>query len=365
MNRALLGTLMGLLAVVAACGDPATAPLPRVDPTANLQCNLNTTFLEVSGVGRGGIPTLTDPPMVTVHDAAATAYIERDDLVVGLLLDDAPLAIPHSVLVHHEIVNLNGPATQVAVTYCPLTGSALVFDRGSVGGAELAVSGLLYQSNLIIYDRTTTGESFWPQMFGEARCGPRSGASLERAPAIEMTWGTWSALYPNTQVVSEETGFERNYHASGNPYETYEASEEFWFAMPPADSRRPQKERVLGIPPMGSSPAIAFPFGSLAQFGSLAVIEVMIGGEPAVVLWDEKASAAAAYRPLAGGDPVRLSASGGAFKDETTGSLWYVDGVSRFGPREGLVLEPIEGGYVAFWGAWAAFNPNSALWTGS
>ena len=365
MSRVLLTTLGALSVALAACGEPAAGPGQRVDPTASLQCSLDDAFLEATGVARDGIPALTDPPMVTVEDPAATAYLESDALVVGLLLDGEPVAVPHNILVHHEIVNLNGPQTQVAVTYCPLTGSALVFDRASVSGAELGVSGLLYQSNLIIYDRTTNSESFWPQMFGEARCGPRLGAVLERIPAVEVTWSTWTALYPQTSVLSEETGFDRNYLASGNPYSTYEASETFWFAMPALDRRRPQKERVLGIPATASSTAMAFPFGPLAQLGSRAVIEVTVDGEPAVVLWDADARSAAAYRPVAGGEPVTLRAVGRVFEDEESGSLWNVDGVARIGPKKGLSLEPLEEAYIAYWGAWAAFHPGSGLVTGN
>lgn len=363
LDRRALTALAVALPTVAACGDPPVAPGEKVDPTASLQCNLNDTFLAATGVARDGIPALTDPPMVTVEDPAAIAYLESDALVVGLVLDGDPIAIPHNILVHHEIVNLNGLQTQVAVTYCPLTGSALVFDRASVNGAELRVSGLLYQSNLILYDRTTNNESFWPQMFGEARCGPRSGAVLERASAIEMTWESWTAFYPQTKVVSEETGFDRNYLASGNPYSNYEASETFWFKMPAMDRRRPQKERVFGIPATASSPAIAFPFGPLAQLGRRAVIEVTVDGEPAVVLWDADARTAGAYRPLVSGEPVTLTVSGLLFEDEESGSLWHVDGTARVGPKVGLQMEPIDAGYIAYWGAWAAFHPESELWT--
>lgn len=350
------------LAVMGACGDDPAGTGQRIDPTENLQCDLNTLFLEATGVARDGIPSLTDPPMVTVENPAAIAYLEPDALVVGMLLDGVPIAIPHNILVHHEIVNLNGSQTQAAVTYCPLTGSALVFDRASVGGAEFGVSGLLYQSNLIFYDRNTN-ESFWPQMFGEARCGARLGAALDRLSFVEMEWNSWTLLYPQTQVVSEDTGFDRNYLATGNPYSNYEASETFWFRMPALDRRRSQKERVYGVPATGSSPAMAFPFGALEQAGQRMVIDITFDGEPAVVLWDADGRTARAYRPVVDGQPLDLEVEGLLFRDQETGSVWHVDGVARVGALKGKSLEPIESGYIAYWGAWAAFHPQSELWT--
>ena len=349
-------------ALFGACDSDPVRTGERPDPTEGLQCNLDTRFLEATGVARDGIPALTDPPMVTVEDPAAIAYLEPEALVVGLLLDGAPIAIPHNILVHHEIVNLTGLQTQIAVTYCPLTGSALVFDRASVGGAEFGVSGLLYQSNLIFYDRNTN-ESFWPQMFGEARCGPRSGASLERFDFIEMEWRSWTALYPQTRVVSEDTGFDRNYLAGGNPYSNYEASEAFWFEMPALDRRRSQKERVFGLPATASEPAMAFPFGVLEQAGRRLVVETVVDGEPAIVLWDADGRTARAYRPVLDGEPVELEVAGLLFRDQATGSTWHVDGVARVGALAGERLEPIESGYIAYWGAWAAFHPRSELWS--
>lgn len=137
--------------------------------------------------------------------------------MVGLILDGEPLAVPHNVLWWHEIVNLNRGGKQLAVTYCPLTGSSIVFDRASVEGDEFGVSGLLWQNNLIMYNRRTT-ESLWPQMLGQARCGPATGQSLDPYPAIEMTWEGWKKIHPNTGVVSasESLGRDRRIYPYGD-----------------------------------------------------------------------------------------------------------------------------------------------------
>ena len=166
----------------------------------DLMCgDLNPVLLADGGVGRDGIPALTDPMFFTTEPHEETSYLSDQSRVIGVQLDGEWLAIPHNLMYRHEIVNLSRGSEQVAVTYCPLTGSALTFDRASVGGAEFGVSGLLFQSNLIMYDRNTD-DSLWPQMFGDAACGSRQGQALARHPVIEMTWGGWQSLFPESMV---------------------------------------------------------------------------------------------------------------------------------------------------------------------
>ena len=172
-------------------------------------------YLADGGVGRDGIPALTDPVFVPIEDQAATTYLSSDARVIGVFLDGEWLAIPHNIMYRHEIVNLTRGSEQVAVTYCPLTGSALAFDRASVDGAEFGVSGLLFQANLIMYDRNAD-DSLWPQMRGAAACGSRMGQALTRHPVLEMTWGGWQDLFTGSTVVGVEPLDADGY--SVNPY---------------------------------------------------------------------------------------------------------------------------------------------------
>ena len=249
------GTLSLALALTG-CGDSGPVNLGEggagPDNSRFADCNLDLTFFRDGGVGRDGIPALTDPAFISANPDPDNAYVEPEDRVVGIILDGQPFAIPHNVLWWHEIVNLNRGGEQLAVTYCPLTGSSMVFDRASVDGDEFGVSGLLWQNNLIMYNRRTS-ESLWPQMLGQARCGPSKGQFLGRFPAVEMTWAGWKLAHPNTLVVSAAEDQGRDW--ATYPYGNYESlsNSEFLFrdAMPPRDSRRPAKERVLGIPGPG------------------------------------------------------------------------------------------------------------------
>ena len=138
-----------------------------------LVCDLDPAYLADGGVGRDGIPALSDPLLVpSAPVVPENAYARDTDRVIAARVGAEWIVIPHNIMWRHEIVNFTAGPDVMSVTYCPLTGTALAFARTEVGGPELAVSGLLYQANLVMYDRNEPNESFWPQMWGEARCGP-------------------------------------------------------------------------------------------------------------------------------------------------------------------------------------------------
>jgi hypothetical protein len=356
-----LGLLLAI--VVAGCdalsGAGGDGSLPVDD------CQISTDLLASGGVGKDGIPALTNPARTAPGEAT---YLADTSRVIGLVVGGEPLAVPHNILWHHEIANLQHGGRALAVTYCPLTGSSLAFDRAAVGGAEFGVSGLLFQNNLVMYDRTDS-ESLWPQMNRTAGCGPDAGTALSEAPVIEMTWAGWKALYPDAEVLSSNTGFSRNYRPSGYPYGDYERlnNDRLLVGMP-IDSRRPPKERVLGIP--AGEGGLALPFGALDNSDRVRTIDVQVGGETLVVFWNRAYRAAMAYRPVvqggAGDTPLSFTVRGDtAIVDTDTGSRWRVDGRAVSGPRAGQQLAPVDRAYVAFWFAWAAFQPETALWTDS
>lgn len=358
-TKTAVGLLVPLLTV--ACGDSPTADAAGDEaPPAELSCTIDTDLIYVGGGGKDAIPALSDPPFVAAGDHGA-AYLRDRFRVVGLRVGETYLAVPHNILWWHEIVNLDVDDLQLAVTYCPLTGSALVFDRGSVAGAELGVSGLLFLNNLILYDRREPS-SLFPQMMRQASCGPNTGLRLVTYPAVEMTWETWRTLHPDTRVVSGATGYARDY--TRYPYGSYEdlADTTTLYPMPSLDTSRPPKERVLGIPD-GAGGGIAFPFQELSDPDRpRRVIQRTVAGTPLVVLWDEPAQAAAAFLPALGGQAIELTVEGGRFVDGGTGSVWTVDGLAVGGSLRGERLTPVQPAYVAFWFAWSAFQPHTEVW---
>ncbi|HUF68182.1 MAG TPA: DUF3179 domain-containing (seleno)protein [Longimicrobiales bacterium] len=188
-------------ALTFACGESES---PSDIEVPEFSCVIPAGEIFDGGPGKDGIPALWNPDLVAA-DGPGLEYLQDDDRVIGLFWNGQAIAIPHNIGWWHEIVNLDLEGLQVAVTFCPLTGSSLAFDRSAIGGSTFGVSGLLYRNNLIMYDRNQP-ESLWPQMARGARCGALSGTSLDMVPVIEMTWAGWRSLHPDTRVISGDNG---------------------------------------------------------------------------------------------------------------------------------------------------------------
>ena len=367
-----LHAAMAAVALLACEPDPSTTGPGPGDNAAQLRliCQFASDDGLFAGGARDGIPALVNPPLVPASHPDAQ-YVERyarrtlplggpvEARVVGLMVDDTPVAIPHNILWWHEIVNVDLGGRRLAITYCPLTGSALVFDATAAGTQRFGVSGLIFENNLVMFDEETG--SLWSQMCLSASLGDRQGTRLVQIPATEMRWDAWKKRHPETLVVSSQTGFDRVYDE--NPYESYETSDFLLFGLRrPVDDRRPLKERVLGIP--DGDGGIAIPFGVLAQIGSTAAFRTTIAGEVVQVLWDGEARAARAFYPRTDdGTEIFLRTEGTGFVDNVTGSTWNVEGRALEGPLAGSSLVAHEGSFVAFWFAWSAFHPKTLLWT--
>ena len=261
------GLLAGVaVAALSSCGGTDVVQIDPETPVGNVytDCTLNTSYLWVILV-QDGIPSL-DNPQWDQAKLEIPEYIQADSRIIGIEVAGAFLAVPHNVLWHHEIVNLRWGDDRFAITYCPITGSSLVFDRNSIGGAELGVSGVQFIGNLVMYDRQSD-QSLWPQLMGEARCGNTNGTKLTQYPFVEMEWASWLELHPETMVLSgaEEQGFDPasfDYFPIGYPYLNYEKVDTWFNGLTPAlDRRLHLKERVIGLPSDGGDPGIAFPFG--------------------------------------------------------------------------------------------------------
>lgn len=121
--------------------------------------------------------------------------------------------------------------------------------------ASFGVSGLLYNSDVLLYDRET--ESLWPQMLTKAVTGPMKGQNLTMLPVRHTSWVEWKKRYPDTLVLSTKTGYFRDY--SRNPYSGYGQSQRLYFSVSHiAPNRYHPKERVLGIEVEGHFKAYPF-----------------------------------------------------------------------------------------------------------
>jgi hypothetical protein len=362
--RPLFGLLIGALVLVG-CDVGGLGGDEGGDSSFDLgNCTLPTDQLADGGVPRDGIPALNDymvgDDRLVGPDAEDARYLADDDRVVGLLFGDRALAVPHNILWHHEVINFNDFAGRAfSVTLCPLTGTTLAFDRSAVDGAEFGVSGLLFNNNLVMFDRRDN-ESLWPQMNRRASCGENVGTTLDMLPVAVMQWGQWKEMHPDTRVVSSETGHRRDYTARGYPYGNYNQTDNSRLLFEtPIDDRRPPKERVLGLPV--EEGGIAVPFGELDDGSPARAVEMTVGGREVVVFWNREARGAMAYRPMADGQSLSFSVNeNGRFVDAETGLTWTLDGRAVDGPAR---LDPIETAYMSFWFAWPVFQPDTTIWT--
>jgi hypothetical protein len=349
------------LLYLAGCSDPSGPSIVEHN-FGELECSLPEEAMVSGGVPPDGIPSLVDPEFVSAEDPSVD-YLEETDRIIGFLTDGEAWAIPHNVGWWHEIVNVEfSSGLQLAVTYCPLTGSSLVFDRSAVDGRDFGVSGILFQNNLVMFDRGDP-TSLWFQMGRQARCGPADGVTLPMFPAIETTWAGWKALHPETRVVTGDLDMGRNYRLY--PYGNYEQTQELLFRQDDLDDSRFRKERTLGIPEDGGG-GIVFPFGLLrmAERGSRAVVHEEARGGDVVVFWDQDVEGAMAFRPEADGVALTFRVVDDRILDQETGSEWRVDGLAVSGPLGGERLQKVAEAYVSFWFAWRAFHPESRVWPG-
>lgn len=353
--------LLALLAITACGGDGTDSFSDTINDPA---CTIDVRLLEDGGVGRDGIPALTNPTFVGAGDANAD-YLLPTDRVIGFRFEGRTLAIPHNILWWHEIMNLDFPGANVAVTYCPLTGTAMAFDRAPLGGAELGVSGLLFKNNLVMFERSGV-ETLFPQIMGEGVCGLRKQTLLPRLAVSEMSWEAWKTLFPQTQVVSGATGFNRDY--TRYPYGEYENIDEPPFLPLRYDESRQPKERIVGIEGPGGS-FLAVPFLELDALGEVGVVNVEVDGIPLVVVWDRAGQSGTVFSRIptdvvdGSQDPLTFTIQDGKVVDVETGSVWSLTGRADSGPFQGSLLPIHPASMIGFWFAWSAFHPETEVWT--
>lgn len=197
------------------------------------------------GAGFNAIPSINDPKFLLYEESAEKGESPAmDELIIGLEINGEVKAYPHFILDYHEIVNDVVGGVPVSLTYCPLTGTAKVYDLSQHPGDFFGVSGLLYNSNLMPFDASTS--SIWHQLEGRCVNGARLGERIPLIPHIETSWGLWKNAYPETQILSTETGFDRRY--GSYPYGDYKTNNDFMLAtLDYDDDRLTRKERVFAI----------------------------------------------------------------------------------------------------------------------
>jgi len=252
----------------------------RISRIANIPFDLSHVTVPANeirdgGPGKDGIPALSDPKFLVAADAD---YLKPEDRVIGFVVGDESRAYPLKILTFHEIVNDRIGDVPLAVTYCPLCDSAAVFDRRTpLGEREFGVSGLLYNSNVLMYDRSDTEESLWSQLQTKGISGPASKLALKSLPLELTTWQDWQSRYPMTKVLSTDGRY-----YGRNPYGKYFDIPQLMFPVQPTSDKLPTKARVLGV--WTENSARAYPESVFSK--ERTRIEEQIDGKKIVIQFD-------------------------------------------------------------------------------
>lgn len=264
------------------------------------------------GPPRDGIPSIDDPKFTGADEAE---FSEANEPVLAIYYNEEAKAYPIRIMDYHEIVNDQFGESGVVVSYCPLCGSGVAFNS-DIADQRLTfgVSGLLYNSDVLMYDRET--ESLWSQLIGESVSGKMKGTAIELVPMEYTTLGEWLKRYPETLVLSTETGYVRDYKRV--VYSGYTETEALYFPVNNSSDQMFAKTRVIGLEIDGKFKA--FPMDLLAKTNG--TIKDTFAGQELLVHYNGNAN-----------------------------SAYITDEKEHVIPTTNL-----------FWFAWFAFHPETEVW---
>ncbi|WP_170545611.1 DUF3179 domain-containing protein [Ruegeria arenilitoris] len=299
------------------------------------------------GVHKDGIPSLDNPTLIP---AARADYLKNDDLVFGVSINGDERAYPLRIMGWHEMFNEVIGGVPVALAYCTLCGSGILFETQVAGRRKPLIfgsSGLLYRSNKLMFDRET--HSLWNQYTGKPVVGPLavSGIELKQRPVVITTWESWKTSHPDTRVLSLNTGHRRNY-GSGVVYREYFASPELMFPALVDQTAHQQKDYVFAIRQFGA--ARAWP---LEAFNKTHVINDAIANRPLVLIGNADKRTVRAYERKT----HQFKASDGGLVDQN-GQKWTLNEEALIGP-DGTQL-PRVAGHISYWFAWDNYLGDAA-----
>jgi len=343
------------------------SPDPSLPPPT-----IDLSVLRSGGPPPDGIPSIDAPEF---HTASTVDYLDDDDPVIALEIDGDARAYPLEILIWHELVNDTVGGVPVSVAYCPLCNSVTVYEREIDGRVlDFGVSGLLYNSSLVMYDRQT--ETLWSHFTGQPLHGALVDSELVSLPATIVGFDTWRREHPDGLVLNRNTGASRNYGV--NPYPGYDDVDATPFLFEgDVDGRYTAMTRVVGVETDDGAAAAAFP---LLELRTAGVMSTTLGEREVVAFWLPGATSAldteavgdgvdvgttGVFDPELDGRTLTFSSATGedgtpVIVDAETGSTWSIFGEAVAGELAGRRLDQLVH-IDTFWFAWIAFHPDSSV----
>lgn len=221
------------------------------------------------GPPRDGIPSIDEPTFI---NASKAQFLKPDDSILGLHYKGVARAYPIKILNYHEIVNDQIHQQAIVISYCPLCGSGMAFKTNfNHDDNTFGVSGLLYNSDMLLYDRET--QSLWSQILSKAISGKMKGTKLDSLVLHNTSWQNWLQQHPDTKVLSTDTGYSRDYDR--HPYGQYDLNSAIYFPVQHSSARYHPKERVFGI--TINNKHKAYPVSELAKQNKPIITDTFAG----------------------------------------------------------------------------------------
>ena len=370
----LLLTILAFTALQAQIQNPRNVKYDWKTDTTKYTIDLSELTLVAT---KGLFPIIDYPKFIGKEEGLKSFY--GHEPVISVEINGLAKAYPLNMLTFHEMVNDTLAGIPLLPSYCPLCNSGMVFDRrlnfeGKEYTLEFEVSGFLRNSNMVMFDRET--ESWWQQLMGDAIVGQFAGAELDIIPSMIISVEEFFESYPNGQILSKETGYEKTMERYGtNPYYHYDSISKNpysrFFNADNVDGRLPAMARVIDIQDEGKYKI--YPFTAIAnkgvindKFGSKYVVVFHLSGT--VSNMDERelseskdVGSVTAFNPMVDGEILTFSKKGDVFIDNQSHSKWDITGKCIKGKMKGkqLLIEA-HSNHFAF--SWLAFFPDSEIY---
>ncbi|MCK5673499.1 MAG: DUF3179 domain-containing protein, partial [Spirochaetales bacterium] len=298
------------------------------------------------GPSKDGIPAIDNPQFVKIEEADKTTG-DLEPVIVVRHLEETKI-YPVQILTWHEIVNDDIAGLPIAVTFCPLCNTGIVF-KSRVDNIDLdfGTTGRLRYSNLIMYDRQT--ETWWQQATGEGIAGKYSGHSLNFIPSLFMSWNDAKNRYPKALVLSTNTGWDRPYGT--NPYSGYDTGSPFLYRgeiTPQTSENLSPLDRVLLVEHKN-----IVRYYSYKSLNKEHVINDTLNNSKIAVFWTKGTASALDVSKIENGRDVGTANAflsnvenieldfyfdENLIKDSETNSIWDFTGYAVSGPMKGKRL---------------------------
>ncbi len=313
------------------------------------------------GQGNGDIPAINNPQFTK---ASQTTFLTDESIIIGIQVGEIIKAYPLDIMDWHEVVNDEIDSLAIAITHSSLSGSSIGLTRNINGQlSEFSVTGLLFNSNTIFNDQET--QTDWSQMLRKGIRGGMTETPLNSFNVLEMNWAKWRQLFPDSDVLNQNTSFNRPY--GDYPYGDYQMdATKIFFDLPlDIDSLNnvfPLKEKMLGV--IVADIAKGYRFESF-EADVFSIIEDEINGEPIIVIGNPTANFLVAYNAKDETGQRRnldiLDNGVEVLIIDELGNEWSLFGQGL--ENNQLPLENLESN-IAYWFSWATFYPQIEIFQG-